>query len=175
MMPRTNSAVTATIGPERRPMRYRLRINAARSTWPRAVRPKIRDSSRPWAPTKPTMSDRLPKSAASDGEASAGSVLALTQHSLPPGAATAKRAVRYRMPSLMAFDSRRIALQLWTLRDHLQTADDVARSFARVREIGYEHVQLSGLGPIPSAEVKKLADAAGLGICATHEDARQIV
>lgn len=75
----------------------------------------------------------------------------------------------------MAFDSRRIALQLWTLREHLRTAADVARSFARVREIGYEHVQVSGLGTMPAAEVKKLADAAGLGICATHEEAREIV
>jgi sugar phosphate isomerase/epimerase len=75
----------------------------------------------------------------------------------------------------MASNSRRIALQLWTLREHLKTADDVARTFARVREIGYEHVQVSGLGPIAPAEVKRLADAAGLGICATHEDARQIV
>src|SRR5207244_9264188 len=83
--------------------------------------------------------------------------------------------VRYRMRFQMAFDSRKIALQLWTLRDHLKTADDVARSFARVREIGYEHVQLSGLGPIPLSEVKRLADAAGLGICATHEDGREIV
>jgi sugar phosphate isomerase/epimerase len=75
----------------------------------------------------------------------------------------------------MAPISRRIALQLWTLRDHLKTEDDVARSFARVREIGYEHVQLSGLGPIAPARVKQLADAAGLGICATHEDGREIV
>jgi sugar phosphate isomerase/epimerase len=75
----------------------------------------------------------------------------------------------------MAQDGRKIALQLWTLRDHLKTAEDVARSFARVREIGYEHVQLSGLGPIPMAQVKKLAQGAGLGICATHEDGREIV
>ena len=75
----------------------------------------------------------------------------------------------------MASNSRRIALQLWTLREHLKTADDVARTFARVRETGYEHVQVSGLGPIPAAEVRKLADTAGLGICATHEEAREIV
>jgi sugar phosphate isomerase/epimerase len=50
----------------------------------------------------------------------------------------------------------------------------VAQTFARVREIGYEHVQLSGLGSIPTARVKQLAQAAGLGICATHEDGREI-
>jgi sugar phosphate isomerase/epimerase len=75
----------------------------------------------------------------------------------------------------MPIDSRRIALQLWTLRDYLKTPDDVARTFARVRDIGYEHVQVSGLGPMSTLEVKRLADAAGLSICATHEDAREIV
>ena len=61
------------------------------------------------------------------------------------------------------------------MREHLKTADDVARTFERVRAIGYEHVQLSGLGTMPSAQVKQLAASAGLGICATHEDAREIV
>jgi sugar phosphate isomerase/epimerase len=75
----------------------------------------------------------------------------------------------------MSFASRKIALQLWTLREHLQNADDVARTFARVRDIGYEHVQLSGLGPLPAAQVRSLAQSAGLTICATHEPARQIV
>lgn len=75
----------------------------------------------------------------------------------------------------MPVDPRRIALQLWTLRSHLQGAADVARTFARVREIGYEHVQVSGVEGVDTAELKRLADAAGLGICATHEDARQIV
>lgn len=75
----------------------------------------------------------------------------------------------------MPLESRKIALQLYTIRDHLKTADDVARSFARVREIGYEHVQLSGLGAMPTAQIKELAVAAGLGICATHEDGREIV
>jgi sugar phosphate isomerase/epimerase len=75
----------------------------------------------------------------------------------------------------MSVSSRKIALQLWTLREHLQTADDVARTFERVREIGYEHVQLSGLAPLPPGQIRSLSQAAGLNICATHEDAREIV
>jgi sugar phosphate isomerase/epimerase len=75
----------------------------------------------------------------------------------------------------MALDPRRIALQLSTLRDHLKTPDEVARSFARVRQIGYQCLELAGLGPMPALEVKRLADAAGLGICASHEDPRAIV
>lgn len=70
---------------------------------------------------------------------------------------------------------RKIALQLHTIRDHLKNDADVAKSFTRVREIGYEHVQLSELGEITAARVKQLANEAGLGICATHEDAREIV
>jgi sugar phosphate isomerase/epimerase len=75
----------------------------------------------------------------------------------------------------MALEARKIALQLWTLREHLQTEADVARTFARVRDIGYEHVELGGLVSMPAAQVKALAAAAGLGICATHEDAREII
>jgi len=75
----------------------------------------------------------------------------------------------------MPLDSRKIALQLWTLRQHLTTADDVARTLARVRAIGYEHVQVSGIDCLSASQIKKLADDAGLGICATHEDAREIV
>jgi sugar phosphate isomerase/epimerase len=75
----------------------------------------------------------------------------------------------------MAIESRKIALQLWTLRDHLQTEADVARTFARVRDLGYEHVELGGLVRMPPLQVKALAAAAGLGIVATHEDARELI
>lgn len=79
------------------------------------------------------------------------------------------------MAGLMPLDPRKIALQLWTLREHLTTERDVAQSFSRVREIGYEHVQVCGISGLEPARIKQLADDAGLGICATHEDARQIV
>src|SRR5882724_6868454 len=154
MMPPTNRAVTVTIGRERIPIRYRLRVSSSRSIWPPKLRRTMRQSSTPSAPTTATMSDRLPNSTESESEGSSGSDCTATPGRLQLGALTAKRGVRYRMRLQMAFDSRKIALQLWTLREHLKTADDVARSFARVREIGYEHVQLSGLGPIPAADVK---------------------
>lgn len=71
--------------------------------------------------------------------------------------------------------ARRIALQLWTLREHLKTPEAVARTFERVRRIGYEHVELGGLCPMPAREVKRLADENGLSICSAHADAREIV
>jgi sugar phosphate isomerase/epimerase len=62
-----------------------------------------------------------------------------------------------------------VAAQLYTLRDHLKTPADIAASLKKVRAIGYEAVQLSGLGPIDDAEILKLCRDQGLTICATHE------
>lgn len=68
----------------------------------------------------------------------------------------------------------RIAAQLYTLRDYLKTPGGVDRSFARLRQIGFEAVQVSGVAAEPAA-VKKYADANGLTICATHEGGDMIL
>jgi sugar phosphate isomerase/epimerase len=70
---------------------------------------------------------------------------------------------------------QQVAAQLYTLRDHLKTPDDIARTLKRVREIGYEAVQVSGMGPIAEAELKKILDAEGLVCCATHEPTKTIL
>lgn len=62
-----------------------------------------------------------------------------------------------------------VAAQLYTLRDQCKTPDDIARSLERVRQIGYESVQVSGLGPIEDATLLQLAKDNDLSICATHE------
>jgi sugar phosphate isomerase/epimerase len=67
-----------------------------------------------------------------------------------------------------------IALQCYTLRDHLKTADEFAASMRRVRSIGYEAVQISGVGPIPAREIRRITDAEGLKVCATHEPSQDI-
>ncbi|MBD2868847.1 sugar phosphate isomerase/epimerase family protein [Paenibacillus arenilitoris] len=61
-----------------------------------------------------------------------------------------------------------IAAQLYTLRDFCKTEDDLRRTLGKVREIGYEAVQVSGVGPIAPEAIKQIADEAGLRICATH-------
>lgn len=68
-----------------------------------------------------------------------------------------------------------VAIQLYTLRDHCKTAADVAVTAKKVRAIGYESVQISGVGPIPEAELVSLFAGEGLSICATHEPALQIL
>jgi sugar phosphate isomerase/epimerase len=68
-----------------------------------------------------------------------------------------------------------VALQLYTLRDHCKTAADFAASCARVRAIGYTAVQISGVGPIPEAELVRICRGEGLAICATHEPGADIL
>ena len=68
-----------------------------------------------------------------------------------------------------------VALQLYTLRDYCKTSADFAASMKKVRTIGYEAVQLSGLGPIPVSDINNILAGEGLVCCATHEPALQIL
>ena len=67
------------------------------------------------------------------------------------------------------------AAQLYTLRDSMTTPDDMARTLKAVRAIGYEAVQVSGVGPIAPKALRKLMDDNGLTCCSTHEDAAEIL
>ncbi|MCE0524167.1 MAG: sugar phosphate isomerase/epimerase [Methylacidiphilales bacterium] len=62
-----------------------------------------------------------------------------------------------------------VAAQLYTLRDHLKTPADIARTLKKVAAIGYRAVQVSGMGPIPEAELNSILKNEGLVCCATHE------
>ncbi len=61
-----------------------------------------------------------------------------------------------------------IAAQLYTVREFCKTPQDIAETFKKVRAIGYEAVQCSGMGPIEPSELKKIAEGEGVFICATH-------
>ena len=61
-----------------------------------------------------------------------------------------------------------IAAQLYTLRDHTKTPKDIAQTLKKVKALGYDAVQLSALGPIDPAELKRMLDNEGLAVCATH-------
>jgi sugar phosphate isomerase/epimerase len=68
-----------------------------------------------------------------------------------------------------------VAIQLYTLRDFCKTAADFASSMKKVRAIGYQAIQISGVGPIPVAELRSIAESEGLTIAATHENAQTIL
>jgi sugar phosphate isomerase/epimerase len=68
-----------------------------------------------------------------------------------------------------------VAIQLYTLRDFCKTAEDFAATCRKVRAIGYEAVQISGVGPIPPEELVRITRGEGVSICATHESGKEIV
>ncbi|MCU0791499.1 MAG: sugar phosphate isomerase/epimerase [Opitutaceae bacterium] len=68
-----------------------------------------------------------------------------------------------------------VAIQFYTLRDFCKTTADYAVTCKKVREIGYTAIQLSGIGPIPEAELRSIAHGEGLTICATHENGAKIL
>ncbi len=67
-----------------------------------------------------------------------------------------------------------IAAQCYTLRDFMNTPGGVDRSFAKLRKIGFEAVQISGVGADPK-DIKKYADLNGITICATHEGGNDLL
>jgi len=58
------------------------------------------------------------------------------------------------------------ALQLYSVRDHM--AEDMAGTLKRVQEVGYDYVELAGMGGLTPAECKALLDDAGLTAVANH-------
>jgi sugar phosphate isomerase/epimerase len=67
-----------------------------------------------------------------------------------------------------------VAAILYTLREYCKTEADLAETLKKVRAIGFEAVQVSGVGPIEPARIRELLDEAGLVCCATHESADAI-
>ena len=61
-----------------------------------------------------------------------------------------------------------IAAELYTLRDHLRDPEMIAAGVDRVRSIGYEGVELAGLGPIEPARLAGLLRDTGLVACSVH-------
>ncbi|HSI86972.1 MAG: sugar phosphate isomerase/epimerase family protein [Candidatus Methylacidiphilales bacterium] len=67
-----------------------------------------------------------------------------------------------------------VAIQLYTLRDFIKTPAEIAATLKKVREIGYEAVQVSGMGPIPEEELVAILKDNGLVCAATHENGNTI-
>jgi sugar phosphate isomerase/epimerase len=68
-----------------------------------------------------------------------------------------------------------VAAQLFTCRDLLKTPTDIAHTLKRLRKIGYQAVQVSGMGPIAEEELNAILDGEGLICCATHESGETIL
>lgn len=62
----------------------------------------------------------------------------------------------------------KIAAQLYTLREFLKTEEDIFYSLKKVSEIGFQAVQISGIGKIETKRLKEICDEFDLKVCATH-------
>jgi sugar phosphate isomerase/epimerase len=62
----------------------------------------------------------------------------------------------------------KIAAQMYTVREFCKTPPAIRESLKKIKDAGYEAVQVSGVGPIGHQEMKDMADEFGLTICATH-------
>lgn len=67
-----------------------------------------------------------------------------------------------------------IGAQLYTLREYLKTPLEIAHTLARVKKLGYDAVQVSGLGPIEPKELAKILDGEGLVCAATHKSLEEL-
>ncbi len=70
---------------------------------------------------------------------------------------------------------KQVAAQLYTVRDFAKTPAEIAQTLKKIRAIGYQAVQLSGLGPISDSELVAIMKGEGLTCCATHEDSDLIL
>ncbi|NMA82637.1 MAG: sugar phosphate isomerase/epimerase [Epulopiscium sp.] len=71
----------------------------------------------------------------------------------------------------------KLAVQLYTLREFLQTPEDIRETFQKVKAIGYDAVQVSGVGMVDeekAAVIKQAAKDNDLAICATHVSFKEL-
>lgn len=63
----------------------------------------------------------------------------------------------------------KIGVQLFTVRDFMNTEEDVKRSFEKIKALGYDEIQTAGC-KIPYETFGRLAKEAGLTVVGTHDN-----
>lgn len=62
----------------------------------------------------------------------------------------------------------KIAAQLYTVREFTKTPEDFGETIKRLKDIGYDAVQISAIGPIEAQQVKEILEANEMALCVTH-------
>lgn len=62
----------------------------------------------------------------------------------------------------------KIAAQMYTVREFTQTAEGFSETIKRLKDIGYDAVQVSGIGPIDAQVVKEVLEQNEMALCVTH-------
>ena len=69
----------------------------------------------------------------------------------------------------------KLGAQFFSIRDRSQTPEDLYASFAKMKEIGYEIVQMSGICKIEAEKLKAYSEEFALPITCTHNSFDRIV
>ena len=69
----------------------------------------------------------------------------------------------------------KLAAQLYTIRQYTQNPEDIKVSLGKIKNIGYNAVQVSGFGKIDPHLLKEYIDEYELEICVTHTPFERIV
>jgi len=68
----------------------------------------------------------------------------------------------------------KLSAQLYTVRDFLQTPEDIRNSLQKIRAIGYRAVEISSLQAVTSAAAKSMLDDAGLAVSGIHHEFNEL-
>ena len=69
----------------------------------------------------------------------------------------------------------KLGAQFYSIRTETQTVEGLDNSFAKIKEIGYDNVQLSAIGPIAAEDIRRIVDKYELPVVCTHSPYDRIV
>lgn len=69
----------------------------------------------------------------------------------------------------------KLGAQLFSLRGQMQTEEDIRRGLARLSEMGYSCVQVSGIASIPAEHLREISHSSGLPVVCTHNPIGRIL
>ena len=68
-----------------------------------------------------------------------------------------------------------VGVQLYTVRDHLETVEAYQETLQKIAEIGYKSVEIAGPRPVREDDIASMCAEKGLVICSSHEDGNLIL
>lgn len=66
--------------------------------------------------------------------------------------------------------SEKFGVQIFTIRDYLNDANQIRESFKRIKSIGYDYIQTAGAPSVSYKEFGEIARECGLFVCGTHDN-----
>ncbi|MDR0486959.1 MAG: hypothetical protein LBG91_01795, partial [Treponema sp.] len=62
----------------------------------------------------------------------------------------------------------KIGVQLYTVRDYLKNEGDIEATLKKIKAMGFDLIQISGLGPCNVDRLASMIAEAGLEVCGSH-------